>query len=64
MPKLPKIGEKITFQPKAFENGLTIECERTVTGTVVWVHPRGRYYTVEVNVHGNTWRETMYPGEN
>lgn len=61
MATLPKIGDKKTFVPEAFSCGLPIECSKTVTGTVVWVHPAGRYYIVEVTVHGNTWRETMYP---
>ena len=63
MDQMPKIGEQKRFKPKAFDCGLTIDCDHYVTGKVIWVHPRGRFYTVEVCSNGNTWRETMYPGE-
>lgn len=61
MATLPKLGEKKTFKPQSFENGLPVELKKEVTGTVVWIHPKGRYYLVEVSINGNTWRETMYP---
>lgn len=30
------------------------------TGTVVYIHPEGRYYTLEITVEGGTFRES-YP---
>ena len=63
MSMLPKIGEKKEFKPTAFEAGLPGDCARTVIGTVIWVHPQGRFYIVEVEIHGYKWRETLYPGK-
>lgn len=60
MAHLPKIGAKKTFKPAALENGLPNDCPKTVTGTVVWVHPQGRFYIVEVEKNGYKWRETLY----
>lgn len=61
MAQMPQIGDKKTFKPAALENGLPNDCPRTVTGTVVWVHPQGRFYIVEVDNDGHKWRETLYP---
>lgn len=61
MALLPKIGDKKACKPAAFETGLPYDCPRTVTGTVVWIHPKGRFYVVEVEINGYKWRETLYP---
>ena len=61
MARLPKIGEKKTVAPYAFEAGLPREYAKELTGTVVYVHPAGRFYQVEVEADGHKWRETLYP---
>lgn len=56
---LPKIGDKKRFIPAAFcgQGGLGNPIEKWVIGTVVYVHPEGRYYMVEVDVNGHKWRQ-------
>lgn len=61
--QLPNIGDRKTFIPEAFRCGLPIDCDRTVTGTVVWIHPRGRFYLVEVEVNGHKWNQAFPAGE-
>lgn len=33
-----------------------------MTGTVVYIHPRRRFYIVEFEVGGRTFRESFYMG--
>ena len=54
-----RIGDKKTFIPAAFRCGLPCDCERRVTGTVIWIHPRNRFYLVEVESNGYKWREAF-----
>lgn len=56
---LPKIGDKKTFVPAAFSSGLPNDITREVTGTVVWIHPEGRYYVVRVDRGKNSWCEAF-----
>lgn len=56
---VPKIGDKKSFVPSAFSMGLPADCEKRVTGTVVWIHPQNRFYIVEVEVHGHKWRQSF-----
>lgn len=60
MGKIPKLGEKKTFVPSAFEAGLPVETSREVTGEVIWIHPAGRYYVVRVATGRESWNETFY----
>lgn len=60
MGKMPRLGEKKTFVPQAFESGLPLDVSREVTGTVIWVHPAGRYYVVRVEAGREAWHETFY----
>ena len=39
------------------------ECGRTYTGTVVYVHPEGRYYTVEFIFGRRRFRESFLSPE-
>lgn len=62
------LGDKITFVPngfgerkEAFDNGVAIP--QKLTGRVVWIHPKERFYLVEAEIHGGTIRETFYMGE-
>jgi hypothetical protein len=53
-----KLGDKITkrtwWSGPAFRLG-----EYYVTGTVVYIHPEGRFYTLEFNFPGGTFRESF-----
>lgn len=40
----PLIGRKILFKPAYMDVG-------TKTGTIIWVHPRGRFVVVSMNAH-------------
>lgn len=51
----PLIGHKIRFKPGHM--GATKEGEETtVTGTVVWVHPKQRFVIVEYKYPKSLWR--------
>lgn len=61
-----KLGAKITFKPSGFSDQTSVKdpatgkpCSREVTGKVVYVHPQGRYYTVEAELDGRTIRESF-----
>lgn len=64
MPRIPKLGEKIRFVPSCFENqkltgpGGKI-LERTLTGRVIYIHPKGRFYVVAANCGDGTVREAF-----
>lgn len=54
-----KVGEKVRRTPKTF-----MDCgadgklqRRQLTGTVVYVHPAGRYHTVAFETRGGLIRE-------
>lgn len=46
----PLIGRKISFKPACMDVG-------TKTGTIVWVHPQGRFIVVEYECPPRRWRE-------
>ena len=48
-----KVGDKKRFTPEGFSG------HTQVTGTVVWVHPQGRFYTVKVVCNGYTIMESF-----
>lgn len=61
-----KIGDKKTFKPSGFSSQIGVKDpatgqtrSRKVTGKVVYVHPAGRYYTVEVEEDGRKYRESF-----
>ena len=64
-----KVGDQKTFKPSGFGDQIGVKdpatgktCSRKVTGTVIYVHPKGRYYTVEATLDGRTIRES-FPGK-
>ena len=64
-----KIGDQKTFKPSGFSEQTSVKdpatgksCSRKVTGKVIYVHPKGRYYTVEAELDGRTIRES-FPGK-
>ena len=65
-----KIGDKKEFVPEAFNGQIKVknpatgkECAKSVIGRVVYIHPAGRYYTVEANLDGRVIRESFRRGE-
>lgn len=46
----PLIGRKISFKPAYMDVGAK-------TGTIIWVHPRGRFIVVEYECPPSLWRE-------
>lgn len=63
MPDL-KIGAPYIFMPSAFtgERAYPTEEDRShkLTGKIVWIHPRKRFFLVEAPCHGHTIRECFY----
>lgn len=64
-----KVGDSKTFKPSGFSDQVSVKdpstgksCSRKVTGKVIYVHPQGRYYTVEAELDGRTIRES-FPGK-
>lgn len=56
-----QLGDKIT-QPNVGYNpyGLSGEPDRPMTGVVVYIHPRGRFYTLEFTCeNGTKFRESF-----
>ena len=65
-----KIGDKKEFVPAAFNGQIKVkdpatgkECAKSVVGRVVYIHPTGRYYTVEAETEGRMIRESFLRGE-
>ena len=63
-----KVGDKVTRTPKTIEQMVLVEGQsfggvlraKPVTGTVVYVHPQGRFHVVEFeNLRGDKLRETF-----
>lgn len=50
-----KVGQKAVCKPQTFTSG-----EKTVKGTIVYVHPRMYYVTVEFDVNGGVVRESFF----
>ena len=64
MHRLPKLGQFVRFVPSAFENQKFVGpagrvLDRTLTGQVIYIHPKGRFYTVAAKVPGGTLRESF-----
>ena len=64
-----KVGDSKTFIPSGFSDRIGVKdpatgktCSIKVTGKVIYVHPQGRYYTVEAELDGRTIRES-FPGK-
>lgn len=56
-----KIGDKVSRIPVTFmsvDKGQKIRTRRK-TGTVVYIHPKGRYHTVEFDTNGGPIRESF-----
>ena len=57
-----KLGDKVIREPETF-------CEmdkqgrnqkKPMKGTIVYIHPQGRYHTVEFETEGKTVRESFW----
>lgn len=56
-----KIGQKVTRYPETFyeREGGNHAPLRAMSGVVVYIHPRGRYHTVEFELRGGKVRESF-----
>lgn len=60
-----QIGDKIKFTPSAFEGEWAGQGAgkpskpRQLTGTVIYIHPKGRFFTLAAKVGGVTIRESF-----
>lgn len=52
-----KLGKTVKVKPETFsDGGLTMSATGNMEGTTVYIHPEGRYYTVDF---GNGCRESF-----
>ena len=59
-----KLGDKVTELVGYNPYGVSGEPDRLMTGKVVYIHPHGRYYTVEFTCqNGTKFRESFKPGK-
>lgn len=61
-----QLGDRYIFTPYAFcegqddsTPGKRTRTKETVTGRIVYIHPKGRFFTVEAVVHGHALRESF-----
>lgn len=56
-----KTGDKVTMIPETLmdEDTNGKRYKRPIRGTVVYIHPRKRYYTVEFETRGGPLRESF-----
>lgn len=61
-----KLGDKITkpvywleIEPAGRRGGGNMRRHETATGTVVYIHPRGRFYTLEFKFPRGSFRESF-----
>lgn len=64
MPKIPKLGQKVRFVPSCFEGQKLTGpggklLDRTLTGRVVYIHPKNRFYTVAAKCGDGVLRESF-----
>lgn len=60
-----QVGDTITFVPHFMEGELRErhgkrQRPREVTGTVVWIHPKRRFFEVEYILNGTKLRQSLY----
>lgn len=60
-----QIGDTVTFAPAVWYEDIRERRSKsprpeTVTGTVVWIHPKRRYYIVEYEVRGYKLQQALY----
>ncbi len=56
-----RVGDKVVRTPLTFGECIDgqKDARRSMTGRVVYIHPRGRYHTVEFALRGGTVRESF-----
>ena len=54
-----KIGQKVTRYPVSFSEPDGKEGQKPVTGTVVYIHPLGRFHIVEFELRGGKVQESF-----
>lgn len=56
-----KLGDKVRVMIRWFDigkRGRKAEEKKVAVGKVVYIHPLGRYYTLEFEMPGGTYRES------
>ena len=59
-----KIGDILSIEPTLeATSGLDTSTLASITARVIYIHPAGRYYTVEFcnPITGERWREAFWP---
>lgn len=59
-----KIGDILHLEPTLeATSGLDTSTLASITARVIYIHPAGRYYTVEFcsSITGERWREAFWP---
>lgn len=59
-----KIGDILSIEPTLeATSGLDTSTLASITARVIYIHPAGRYYTVEFRspITGYNWREAFWP---
>lgn len=54
-----KIGDIVTRRPVTFYEELVGKTRPTMKGRVVYIHPKGRYHTVEFQLRDGVLRESF-----
>lgn len=57
-----EVGQPCIVKPVTFNAGNEF-CPRYERGTITYIHPRLRYVTVAVDVHGVQLRESFFPDQ-
>ncbi len=58
-----ELGERVTRTPITFTDPYREKGEeryKPMTGRVVYIHPEGRYHTVEFDLHGKKIKESFH----
>jgi len=61
--KMPRLGDRIEFKPTILESGLGPDRQllpRKLQGTVVYIHPKHRFFVVAAQTAIGEIRETIY----
>ncbi len=58
-----KIGQKVTRYPVSFSEPDGKKGQKPMTGTVVYIHPLGRFHIVEFELRGGKVQESFQGAE-
>lgn len=57
---MPNIGDKVIVTPLTGHRSIFELSNKPYPGTVVYVHPKGRFYTVIFAFGGRSFRESFF----